>query len=786
MKVMDTYDYMFLQQLWTTKIQTYFHKHIHSQNCLKFESKIGIFDIERFLVKRTKKSKEITYFDFLANLTEIKLAEKNASTQVRFNMKSQTKRSSNFSQNGQPIEFPCDSERRIEKNQNKEIPLQVFLFDLSFFLQCYSYQQSLRPACEKEKIGCVFPQIASFLFLGSPQKKQSFNFYKLLLISQILLNLGDCDIPAFAMQISKQYQQPSQISPKYSSKIPLVQQSLRHLMIYCRRGCIRSDPIMSFSNTRVSSIIKLHHSQSPKVFPQCTEMLTIDIFVVKKIQDCLQIHRNVAHPLHSLLRIIAIISLIYCLACPRNFQKKIQQKLQFSQQKTHKWLICFIRHSFRQDQQIQVLQNRLDLGLSVLAFKSLLFNIRGLSTLELSTQDDPYKNEILKQKTTQQQDIASQRQNVREQPYDSKLSTQDDPYKNEILKLKNTQQPRIIGQRYESMASLTLEKQNYLKKQEQISQIFSAHFQQNNQNKNPLIIPKEDLAGVINSTASGNSEYNLIPIKECFNCSFVAIYDCLLMAFQCELKKAELLLLTERLKVPFRKDKRRYRINMHHQNRVKKKVTSTIKYQNPLRECKIIELTKDIQFNPIKQQLRIKLLLKRGKPKRSHTWITTMPDKGDNMQCAMKVVQVSITHPLSQSSKNAKRASRIRSAGAQVEVGQASRMIKGGQSLIHSSLFTQILHPCRITIIIYLLIDANCLTIDYQSVSNHTVCDLSILLHLLSFIVNFLVETSQLFSSIHFLNFIFFSSTIKLLLQLKEAKLSLYLPNHISGQLKQR
>ncbi|KAL4504891.1 hypothetical protein ABPG73_021738 [Tetrahymena malaccensis] len=288
----------------------------------------------------------------------------------------------------------------IQKEEQRRIKIKRFPYKCSSLICLFSF--NVTATSLHSIINSSFPKIM--------KRKQSFNFYKLLLISQILLNLGDCDIPAFAMQISKQYQQPSQISPKYSSKIPLVQQSLRHLMIYCRRGCIRSDPIMSFSNTRVSSIIKLHHSQSPKVFPQ------------------------------------------------------------------------------------------------------------GLSTLELSTQDDPYKNEILKQKTTQQQDIASQRQN-----------------------------PRIIGQRYESMASLTLEKQ------------------------------------------------------------------------------------------------------------VKKKVTSTIKYQNPLRECKIIELTKDIQFNPIKQQLRIKLLLKRGKPKRSHTWITTMPDKGDNMQCAMKVVQVSITHPLSQSSKNAKR-----------------------------------------------------------------------------------------------------------------------------------
>ncbi|EWS76349.1 hypothetical protein TTHERM_000013338 (macronuclear) [Tetrahymena thermophila SB210] len=109
------------------------------------------------------------------------------------------------------------------------------------------------------------------------KRKQSFNFSKLPLISQILLNLGDCDIPAFAMQISNQYQHPSQISPKYSSKIPLAQQSLRHLMLYCRRNCIRSDPIMNFSNTRVSSLFKLLHLQSPQEFPQCTEILTIDI-----------------------------------------------------------------------------------------------------------------------------------------------------------------------------------------------------------------------------------------------------------------------------------------------------------------------------------------------------------------------------------------------------------------------------------------------------------------------------------------------------------------------------
>ncbi|KAL4493996.1 hypothetical protein ABPG72_022013 [Tetrahymena utriculariae] len=373
------------------------------------------------------------------------------------------------------------------------------------------------------------------------KRKQSFNFSKLPLISQILLNLGDCDIPAFAIQISNQYQHPSHISPKNSSKIPLAQQSLKHLMLYCRRDCIQSDPIMNFSNTRVSSIIKLHHSLTPKAFPQCTEMLNFDIFVVKKIQDCPQIHRNVAHPLHSLLRIVSIISLIYCLACPRNFQTNIQQKHQlFSAENTQTVEVSFIEHSFRQDRYFRTnqAQNKVN------KFSSHYFLIQEVyQYLELSNQDDPYKNEILKQKTTQKQVIASQWQKYgmslirnqqrlrREQPQDSMQSTQDDPYKNEILKLKNTQQPRIIGQRYESMASLTLEKQqadlstqsdislsqrnrtyiplirNYLKKQEQISQTFSAHFQQNYQDKNPLIIAQEDLREAVKSTSSGGSQY---------------------------------------------------------------------------------------------------------------------------------------------------------------------------------------------------------------------------------------------------------------------------------------
>ncbi|EAR88067.2 hypothetical protein TTHERM_00013330 (macronuclear) [Tetrahymena thermophila SB210] len=204
----------------------------------------------------------------------------------------------------------------------------------------------------------------------------------------------------------------------------------------------------------------------------------------------------------------------------------------------------------------------------------------------------------------------------REQPYDSKLSTQDDPYKNEILKLKNTQQPEIIGQR------------NYLKKQEPISQIFSVHFQQNKSNNNPLIIAKED-----SQLELSKHIFKWLSTHLTNRTPFV----------------------DRKTKSTFRKDKRYQGINMHLENRIQKKSISTIEFSNLLRECKIIELTKDIQFNPIRQQLCIKLLLKRGQRKRSHTWTTSMPDKGDNMQCAMKVVQVSITHPLSQTSKNAKR-----------------------------------------------------------------------------------------------------------------------------------